>query len=202
MNIDVFRVGDAVVTSLTKAFSGVGDVLAGSVILKRNSEFYSAFKSFLDEHNDNELWPLDAIALEEHSRDFAERVHATSKNGVALYKFLTAHPAVERVFHSMNDKRGVYDYFLKPGGGHCSLLSFVLKDKSKTPEFYDSLQFCKGASIGTNFTLISPYTMMAHYDELAWAEECGVDRNLIRVACGMESEEVIIGRMKHALDQL
>ena len=81
-------------------------------------------------------------------------------------------------------------------------MSFVLKDKSKTPEFYDSLQFCKGASIGTNFTLISPYTMMAHYDELAWAEECGVDRNLIRVACGMESEEVIIGRMKHALDQL
>ncbi len=202
VNIDAFRVADVVVTSLTKAFSGVGDVLAGSVILKRDSEFYSAFKSFLDEHNDNELWPADAIALEEHSRDFAERARVMSKNSVALYKFLTTHPAMESVYHSMNDTQGVYESLLKPGGGHCSILSFVLRDKSKTPSFYDSLEFCKGPSLGTNFTLVSPYTMMAHYDELDWAESCGVDRNLIRVSCGLEPEEVIIERMKRALDRI
>lgn len=202
VNIDAFRIADVVVTSLTKAFSGVGDVLAGSVILKRNSPYYSVFKSFLDEHNDNELWPADAVALEEHSRDFAERVRIMSKNGSALHSFLATHPAVGRVYHSSNDTGGVYDYFLKPEGGQCSILSFVLKDKSQTPKFYDSLEFCKGPSIGTNFTLICPFTMMAHYDELPWAEECGVDRNLIRVSCGLEPEEVIIERMKHALDRI
>ncbi len=201
-NIDAFRAADVVVTSLTKAFSGVGDVLAGSVILNKNSGFYSAFKAFLAEHNDNELWPEDAIALEEHSRDFAERVRVMSRNSVALYKFLSTHPAIENVYHSMNDTSGVYESFLKPGGGHCPLLSFVLKDKSKTPAFYDSLELCKGASLGTNFTLVSPYTLLAHYDELDWAESCGVDRNLIRVSCGLEPEEVIIDRMKRALDQL
>lgn len=202
VNIDAFRVADVAVTSLTKAFSGVGDVLAGSIILKRDSGFYPAFKTFLGAHNDNELWTADAIALEEHSRDFAERVRAMSKNSAALYKFLTAHPAVGSVYHSMNDTQGVYDYFMKPGGGHCPLLSFVLKDKSKTPEFYDSLEFCKGASLGTNFTLVGPYTMLAHYDELEWAESCGVSRYLIRVSCGTEPESVMIERMKRALDQL
>jgi len=202
INIDAFRVADVAVTSLTKAFSGVGDVLAGSVILKRSSKFYSAFKSFLDEHNDNELWPGDAVALEQHSRDFKERVRVMSKNSVTLYRFLKTHPAIKRVYHSINDTRGVYDYFLKPGGEQCSILSFVLKDTSRTPEFYDSLEFCKGPSIGTNFTLICPFTMMAHYDELPWAESCGVDRNLIRVSCGLEPAEVIIERMKRALDRL
>jgi len=202
VNIDAFLIADVVVTSLTKAFSGAGDVLAGSVILKRDSEFYSAFKKFLDEHNDNELWPLDAIVLEEHSRDFAERVRTASKNGDALNAFLSGHPAVARVYHSSNDARGVYDYFRKSGGGNCFLLSFTLKDASKTPQFYDSLEFCKGTSLGTNFTLMCPYTLLAHYDELDWAESCGVDRNLIRVSCGLEPAEVIIERMKRALDRL
>ena len=202
VNIDAFRVADVVVTSLTKAFSGVGDVLAGSVILKRDSEFYSAFKKFLDEHNDNELWPSDAIVLEEHSRDFTERVRTASKNGDALNAFLSGHPKVARVYHSSNDTNGVYDYFRKPEGGHCPLLSFLLKDKSKTPALYDSLEFCKGASLGTNYTLVCPYTLLAHYDELGWAESCGVSRNLIRVSCGLEPTEVIIERMKRALDQI
>ena len=202
VNIDAFRIADVVVTSLTKAFSGVGDVLAGSVILKRNSGFYSAFKKFLDEHNDNELWPADAIELEQHSRDFEERVRTMSANGDALYRLLSKHQAVARVNHSSNDKLGVYDYFRKPKGGHCSLLSFLLKDSSKTPQFYDSLEFCKGTSIGTNFTLVCPYTLLAHYDELDWAETCGVSRNLIRVSCGLEPAEVIIERMKRALDKI
>ncbi|MDO8553112.1 MAG: PLP-dependent transferase [bacterium] len=202
VNIDVFRIADVAVTSLTKAFSGTGDVLAGSVILKRNSEFYPAFKKFLDEYNDNELYLLDAIILEEHSRNFAERVRTQSKNGDSLNTFLSGHPKVSHVYHSSNDSRGVYDYFRKPGGGNCSLLSFVLKDGSKTPRLYDSLEFCKGPSLGTNYTLICPYTMIAHYDELPFAEKCGVDRNLIRVSCGTEPEAVIIERMKRALDQL
>ncbi|MDP3965880.1 MAG: PLP-dependent transferase [bacterium] len=202
VNIDAFRVADVVVTSLTKAFSGTGDVLAGSVILKKDSQFYSAFKKFLDEHNDNELWPLDAIILEEHSRNFAERVHTQSKNGDALNAFLSNHPKVARVYHSSNDTNGIYDSFRKPGGGNCSLLSFLLKDASKTPEFYDSLEFCKGPSLGTDYTLVCPYTLLAHYDELDWAETCGVSRNLIRVSCGLEPAEVIIERMKRALNKL
>ena len=62
------------------------------------------------------------------------------------------------------------------------------------------MQFCKGPSLGTNFTLVCPYTMLVHFDELEWAESCGVDRHLLLISCGIEPTEVLIDRMKRALE--
>jgi len=199
VNVDAFLVADVVTTSLTKSFSGAGDVLAGSVILNGDSPYREEFAAFLRDHNDNELWCGDAVVLEQNSRDFIDRVRAMSRNGVALYEFLSEHPAVEQVFHSIEDESGIYDHLLKQDGGHGCLLSFVLKDKAKSAAVYDAMEFCKGPSLGTNFTLVCPYTLLAHYDELDWAESCGVDRHLLRVSVGLEPAEVIIDRMKRAL---
>ncbi len=198
-NVDAFLVADVVTTSLTKAFSGVGDVLAGSVIINGDSPYREEFSAFLRAHHDNEIWRADAIVLEQNSRDFLERARTMSRNGVALYEFLAQHPAVERVFHTIEDQSGIYDHLQKAQGGHGCLLSFVLKDKAKTPAVYDGMEFSKGPSLGTNFTLVCPYTLLAHYDELDWAESCGVDRHLLRVSVGLEPAEVIVERMKRAL---
>jgi cystathionine gamma-synthase len=65
--------------------------------------------------------------------------------------------------------------------------------------FYDALRVSKGPSLGTNFTLACPYTLLAHYEELDWAESCGVSRNLIRIAVGMEPIEDLLGRFEAAL---
>lgn len=200
VNVDAFLVADVVTTSLTKAFSGVGDVLAGSVILNGDSPYREEFAAFLREHHDNELWRGDAVVLEQNSRDFIERVRTMSRNGLALYEFLSEHPAVETVFHSITDESGIYDHLLKADGGHGCLISFVLKDKAKSAAVYDAMEFCKGPSLGTNFTLVCPYTLLAHYDELDLAESCGVDRHLFRVSVGLEPAEVIIERMKRTLD--
>jgi cystathionine gamma-synthase len=85
-------------------------------------------------------------------------------------------------------------------GGHGCLLSFVLKDRESAPRVYDAMQFSKGPSLGTNFTLVCPYTLLAHYDELDWAARCGVDRTLLRVSVGLEPADIIIERMKQALE--
>lgn len=200
VNVDAFLIADVVTTSLTKSFSGVGDVLAGSVIINRESPWHEEFAAFLREHADHELWRGDAVALEQNSRDYVERMKTVSRNSVALYEFLAEHPAVETVYHSIADDSGLYDHLQKADGGHGCLLSFVLKDRASAPRVYDAMQFSKGPSLGTNFTLVCPYTLLAHYDELDWAERCGVDRTLIRVSVGLEPTEVIIERMKQALE--
>lgn len=200
VNVDAFLLADVVTTSLTKSFSGVGDVLGGSVILNSDSPYHDDFAAFMREHNDHTLWRGDAVVLERNSRDFVERVRTMSRNGVALYEFLSEHPAVERVHHSISDDSGIYDHLQRANGGHGCLLSFVLKDKAKSAVVYDAMEFCKGPSLGTNFTLVCPYTLLAHYDELAWAESCGVDRHLLRVSCGLEPAEVILERTKRALE--
>ena len=200
VNVDPFLIADVVTTSLTKSFSGVGDVLAGSVIVNAESPWHDDFAAFLRAHADHDLWRGDAVALELNSRDYVERMKTVSRNSVALYEFLAEHPAVEKVYHSIADDSGLYDHLQRPEGGHGCLLSFVLKDRSRAPQVYDAMEFSKGPSLGTNFTLVCPYTLLAHYDELEWAERCGVDRTLLRVSVGLEPTEVILDRMRRALE--
>lgn len=76
----------------------------------------------------------------------------------------------------------------------------LLKDEKSAAQFYDNLHCAKGPSLGTNFTLVSPYTILAHYTELDWAAEFGVHRHLIRVSVGLEDREKLLSMFKTALD--
>jgi cystathionine gamma-synthase len=70
--------------------------------------------------------------------------------------------------------------------GYGGLFSAVFSTKSHAQQFYDALQVYKGPSLGTNFTLASPYTLLAHYYELDWASNYGVSSWLVRVSVGLE----------------
>ena len=52
------------------------------------------------------------------------------------------------------------------------------------------------------FTIVCPYTLLAHYDELDWCEGLGVSRWLLRVSVGQESYEYIRARFAKSLDSL
>lgn len=200
INADACRVADAVTCSLTKSFSGAGDVLAGSVVLNRQSPHYAKFSAFLTAHADHELWRGDAVALERNSRDFPERTAITSRNALALAEFLRAHPLVDEVCYADRDGGAGYEFIRRAEGGYGCLLSFTLKNAPETsPRFYDALRVCKGPSLGTNFTLVCPYTLLAHYDELEWVESLGVSRWLIRVSAGLEDTQDLLARFDEAL---
>lgn len=197
---DALRVADIVTSSLTKTFSGSGDVLAGSVILNRASPHHAAFSAFLTAHADHTLWRGDAVALELNSRDFVQRAETMSRNALALAEFLSTHPRVEKVWHAREQGGPGYQFIRREGGGYGCLFSFLLKDAQATsPRFYDALRVCKGPSLGTNFTLVCPYTLLAHYDELDWAASCGVPSHLIRVSAGLEESADLIDRFEQAL---
>ena len=87
----------------------------------------------------------------------------------------------------------------RPGGGRGCLFSFVLKNEESAAAFYDNVHLTKGPSLGTNFSLCCPYTLLAHYQELDWAAACGVPRHLLRVSAGLEPVEQLIRRFAAAL---
>jgi len=199
-HVDAHRVADVVTTSLTKSFSGVGDVLAGSVVLNRKSPHHAAFSAFLTAHADHELWRGDAVALELNSRDFTQRATVMSRNAKALAEHLRSDPKVARVWHASSEGGRGYEFIRRENGGYGCLFSFTLKNPEQTSaKFYDALRVCKGPSLGTNFTLACPYTLLAHYDELDWTESCGVSRWLIRVSAGLEDTADLIARFDEAL---
>src|SRR5690606_25692061 len=126
-----------------------------------DSPVHEEFSTFLQTHAAHSLWRGGAVVLEMNSRDFVQRVRAMSRNGLALYELLSEHPQVEKVMHSVADESGIYDHLQRADGGHGGLLSFVLKDRSRAPAVYDAMEFCKGPSLGTNYSLVCPYTLLA-----------------------------------------
>ena len=65
----------------------------------------------------------------------------------------------------------------------------------------NSLRVSKGPSLGTNYSLACPYTLLAHYGELGWAEDCGVPRDLVRISTGLEEVDDLVGRFEEALEK-
>ena len=107
---------------------------------------------------------------------------------------------MDRVWHASAEGGRGYEFIRRAHGGHGCLLSFTLKNPETTSApFYDALRVTKGPSLGTNFTLACPYTLLAHYDELEWTESVGVSRWLIRVSAGLEETQELIARFDEAL---
>lgn len=52
--------------------------------------------------------------------------------------------------------------------------------------FYDAIDTAKGPSLGTILTPCSPYVLLAHYQELPWAAQFGLDPDLVLVSVDLE----------------
>ncbi|KAI0244284.1 Cystathionine gamma-synthase [Massospora cicadina] len=66
--------------------------------------------------------------------------------------------------------------------------------------FYDAVKLSKGPSLGTNFTLLVPYVLLAHYKELDVVKGYGVDSHQIRVSVGLEDVELLKSIFQEAFD--
>ena len=201
LNIDPLPYADLIFSSLTKSFAGRGDVLSGSLAVSPWSQWEQTFKDQRSTAGYIGLSDADAMALEQGSRDVQERVPQLNRHAQALAARLSNHPAVARVYYP--DQCANFRSLLRPNAGHGCLLSFELKGGSEQAQaVYDGLSVCKGPSLGTPFTLVCPYVLLAHYDELAWAKACGVPSHLLRVSVGLEQPEELWQRFKRALSPL
>jgi cystathionine gamma-synthase len=124
-----------------------------------------------------------------------------NRSGLLVAERLRAHRGVERVWYPKWESSEAYEAVRRPDGGWGALLAFLpCKADVRSPAFYDRLQLAKGPSLGTVFTLACPFTLLAHYTELDWAEACGVSRHLIRLSVGLEDPEELWNRLAQALE--
>ncbi len=200
-NVDVSGYADLVATSLTKFIVGTGDAMGGALICNPRSPLYSELKPLVRAQHEELLWGEDAAVLNEQAYGFPERMARHNRNGLELAERLRAHPAVERVWYPKWEFSEAYEAVRRPCGGWGALITFLPKNAEATsPGIYDRLPVCKGPSLGTVFTLACPFTLLAHYTELEWAEACGVSRHLIRLSVGLEEPDELWRRIAGALD--
>ncbi|AQZ18375.1 STR2 (YJR130C) and YML082W [Zygosaccharomyces parabailii] len=195
VNIDVLPHADIVCSSLTKIFSGDSNVIAGSVVLNPRSKLYPFAQTFMQQSYEDCLWCEDALCLERNSRDFVARTLKVNHNTERLLEKVLL-PQEGKLFKkiyypsttSPETKRN-YDAVRCQDGGYGGLFSLTFFSEKAAKVFFNSLQLCKGPSLGTNFTLACPYAIIAHYQELDRVAQYGVESNLVRVSVGLEPEE-------------
>ncbi|KAJ3117480.1 hypothetical protein HK100_000811 [Physocladia obscura] len=199
-NVDVLPWADIVVSSLTKIFSGDCNVMGGSAVLNPYSFKYQAIKEAYAELYEDTMWEEDAIFLERNSRNFVARTNKINETAAKLTKFLHGHPKVQKVHYPLFSDFEIYKAHMRTGGGYGGLFSVILPDAEGAVRFYDHLDVAKGPSLGTNFTLVSPYTILAHFTELDWAESFGVASRLLRVSVGLEDADELVNQFSQALE--
>jgi cystathionine gamma-synthase len=200
VNVDLGRFADLIATSLTKYVAGTCDVMGGALICNPCSPLHEELKAIVRTQHEELLWGADAVMLAERTRAFPHRMHRHNHNGLLIAERLRRHPAVERVWYPQWEFNEVYEAVRRPSGGWGSLVTFLPKDAPvRSPKVYDALEICKGPSLGTVFSIACPFTLLAHYTELDWAESCGVSRYLIRISVGLEDPEDLWQRIERAL---
>jgi cystathionine gamma-synthase len=201
LNVDLEPHADLIATSLTKYLVGSGDAMGGALICNPRSPYHAELKAIAVSLHEELLWRADAVVLEAEIRSFPERMRQHNYNGLLIAERLRAHPAVQQVWYPKWSCSEAYEAVRRPDGGWGSLITFLPKNaETAAPRIYDNLEVCKGPSLGTTFTLACPFTLLAHYTELDWAEACGVPRNLIRFSVGLEEPEELWSRIERALN--
>jgi cystathionine gamma-synthase len=148
--------------------------------------------------------------MERNSRDYRRRIARINDSTFELCDWLrsqslevdTPSPsdrpkAIKRVYYPRYVTSEVYDAVRREPttgkGGYGGLFSLTFTSPEASAAFFDALDCAKGPSLGTSFTLACPYVILAHYLELDWVRQFGVDPNLVRVSMGEEDVEVLKG---------
>lgn len=145
-------------------------------------------------------FPDDAIVMAKNCGDFESRVENINKNAEAVALLLDSRrDLVKRVYYpSIGPSKKLYDIFKRRDKGYGCLVSIEFEDAKAATAFFDALPVAKGPSLGTNFTLACPYTLLAHYSELEFAAEYGVVEHLVRISVGLEND--VVDRVKIGLE--
>ncbi|KAL5640752.1 hypothetical protein ACGC1H_001292 [Rhizoctonia solani] len=217
VNVEVLPYADIVVSSLSKVFSGEVNVMGGSLVLNPKGKHYQALRSQLQHIYEDTYWGEDAVFMERNSRDFIPRVCTINQNAEALCELLRNRSlsapspvpgtVIKEVYYPKWETRANYDTCRRTSSdnpypsGFSGLFSVTFTTIAASRAFFDNLDCAKGPSLGTNFTLACPYTILAHYAELDWAEAYGVETGLVRVSVGLEEKEDLLNRFTVALEK-
>ncbi|KAJ2974527.1 hypothetical protein NUW58_g8632 [Xylaria curta] len=215
-NIDLLGVADVIITSLTKAFSGYADVMAGSLVLNPNRTLsYAPLKQTISSRFHNELFEADAAHLLANSESYLARCVIHNRNATALASYfhslsLDAASPVAQVHYPPHSPGSNYlAPFLRkptaeyPAPGYGYLLSVEFGTVEQAAAFYDAVNFFQGPHIGAHLTISMPYNMMVYgKDDPEVHAAYGLKPQQIRITVGLEDQEVLLQRCAEALSKM
>ncbi len=196
---------DVVIHSSTKYLGGHGDVLSGVVVTSgaRQADLLEVLK--LTGAN---LGPHEAWLVLRGIKTLPLRMRQHCENGLAVARWLEAHPRVSRVLYPGLPSHPQHSLAkrLFQGRGYGGMVAFDLAeaDQSQVFRFFDALRLCLPATtLGDVCTLV---LYPAHSSHRALSPEeracIGIGDGLVRMSVGIEAVEDLLSDLEQALGAL
>jgi cystathionine gamma-synthase len=185
-NVPALRYADVMVTSLTKYAAREADVMIGAVAICPDSPYADELRAELAQHI-AAPYARDLQRLAHEMQGMSEFVAQLNANARAVHEFLLGHPCVYDVRYA----------------GYGAMMSFSVR--KPLAKFFDGLPLVKAASFGAEFSIISPFMYLAHYDLVSTADgrahlaALDIDPNLLRLSVGLEPVDQLIAAFSVAL---
>ena len=192
---------DIVFHSTTKYINGHSDVVGGVLVTKEQ------------ELGEQLAWWANCIGITGSAFDsflalrglktLPVRIKQHQINANEVAKFLTEHPAIEKVyFPGLTDHPG-HELAKRQQNDFGSMMSFEIKGGvSAVKTLFDNLElFTLAQSLGGVESLISHPSTMTHAGmEIAAQLEAGITQSLVRLSVGIEDIEDILSDLNHGLN--
>ncbi|MGI9147831.1 MAG: trans-sulfuration enzyme family protein [Chloroflexota bacterium] len=188
---------DVVVESTTKYLNGHDDVMGGAVLT--NAAALADRLAFLQYVGGAVPSPFDCWLLMRGLKTLAVRMDRHQSNALAVARFLSGHPSVERVYYpGLPDHPGyaIAQRQMRGGGG---MVSFEVRgDRDAARQVAEATRlFQLAAGFGGVESLIAHPLTMTH------ASQAGLDiapsERLLRLSVGIEAEVDLIADLGRAL---
>lgn len=190
---------DVVMHTMTKYIGGHSDLIGG-VLISKDEEFMRKIMVQRDWFG-GVLGPMEAWLAIRGLRTLDVRMQKHYETGMKVAQYLENHPKIERVFYTGLPSHPQYELARKQQSGECGLLSIEVKgDVSSVETFVDNLKiFEKGCSWGGFESLAIAFTYNWTDEQLAFHE---LNRNIVRLHCGLEGAENLIADLEQALNKI
>jgi cystathionine gamma-synthase len=148
--------------------------------------------------------PHNCYLLERGLKTLALRMERHNANGLAVARFLEAHPRVERVFYPGLESHPYHAVAARSMRGYGGLVTFLVKDADwqQTSRVVDAARILRiGPSLGGVESLIEQPLVMSYWNySPAERQTFGIGDNMIRLALGIEDTADLIADLAQALD--
>ncbi len=188
---------DYVMHTASKYLGGHSDIIGGCLVVK-DAEVARDIKDNYRELFGGIIGPMEAWLVLRGIRTLSIRIKEHGEVATKVANFLEGHPKVKKVYFPGLESCKNYEIGKQQMKGVTGLLAFELKEEKNAIKLIDSLKyFQKGCSWGGFESLA--LTPLYYEDEVA-LNNFGCGRGLIRIYCGLEGADALIGDLREALD--
>lgn len=189
---------DIVVHSATKYLGGHSDLIAGLVVTK-DADLGARIK-YLQNACGAILAPFDSWLVIRGIETLHLRIRQHCNSALRIARYLTQHPAVDKVFYPGLPTHPNHEVAQKQSSGFGGIISFTLKEDTEEAAVRLVTQtrlFKLAESLGGIKSLVSHPANMTHKSiPVAKRRAAGVQDSLIRLSIGLEEAEDLINDLE------